>query len=115
MKHLLRAVSIIILAAIGAGGVLYAYDNCPKRKEELNNQINIAITKYIEKNPQYIFEHIAKTENFNSTVKNIAGISDQEFQEKIQSYLKDTEQKALISSEEEQKNDSNEKDRKSVV
>jgi len=87
MKILLKALSIVILAAIGAGGVIYADAHCPKKQAQIKNQFNDAISKYIEQNSQAILETIAKNEEFANAVKNLSGINEQEITQLVKASI----------------------------
>ena len=62
----LKALSVIALSALTAGGVAYLSNNCPKKSAKLQETINTQIAQYIEKNPHIILEKIAKSENFGN-------------------------------------------------
>ena len=77
MNTLLKSIGVIILAAVGAGSVLYMDATCPKKQEAQKAQIDEAVAQYINKNPKYILEQIAKTEEFAQAVRNFANIDTQ--------------------------------------
>ena len=80
MKTLLKALAVIILAALGAGGVLYL-------DGKIQEQLNEAIAGYIKNNPQPILESLAKSENFGNVIKSFSNVSDEEINDKIQTFL----------------------------
>lgn len=87
MKILLKALSVVVLAAIGAGGVIYMDAHCPKKQAEVQNQINTSIAKYIEQNSQKVLETLAKNEEFSNAVKNFSGINEQEIAQLVREVL----------------------------
>lgn len=89
MKILLQAVVVIVAAALGAGGVLYADSICPKKKAQQQEQINKMLSAYIENNSGRILELLAKNENFGQTVKNFAGIGNDDLKNAVNTYITD--------------------------
>lgn len=87
MKIILKCLAVIILAAVGAGAVLYADSICPKKQAELDLKINKAVAKYVETHSQDILESIAKNENFAKAVKEAAGVSEEDLQNMVKKYL----------------------------
>ena len=87
MKTLLKALAVIILAALGAGGVLYLDGKCPQKQAKIQEQLNEAIAGYIKNNPQPILESLAKSENFGNVIKSFSNVSDEEINDKIQTFL----------------------------
>lgn len=87
MKILLKALGIVVLAGIGTGAVLYLDAHCPKKQKAEQERINAMIAKYIENNPQFILEQIAKNENFANTVKNFSIVSDEDLNAKINTFF----------------------------
>ena len=87
MKTLLKALAVIILAALGAGGVLYLDGKCPQKQAKFQEQLNEAIAGYIKNNPQPILESLAKSENFGNVIKSFSNVSDEEINDKIQTFL----------------------------
>lgn len=77
MNILLKSVSVIVLAAIGAGGVLYMDSQCPKKKAAQKAQVEETVAQYINNNPQVVLEKIAKTEEFAQAVRNFSNINEQ--------------------------------------
>ena len=91
MNTVLKAVSIVALGAIGAGGMMMMCHNCPKREAMLQDKISQGISKYVENNPELILEKIAKTEKFTATVKNLALASDEDIKAEIHKYLENNQ------------------------
>jgi len=89
MNMLFKALGVVVLAGLSAFGVVYMDNHCPKKQEELQNRISVAVAKYINNNSQEILENIAKNENFSDTIKNFSGISDDELKNKIRSIIED--------------------------
>lgn len=87
MKTLLKALAVIILAALGTGGVLYLDGKCPQKQAKFQEQLNEAIAGYIKNNPQPILESLAKSENFGNVIKSFSNVSDEEINDKIQTFL----------------------------
>ena len=79
MKIFFNALTIVVLAALASAGVLYADKNSPKKQTEVQQQIDAAISKYVENNSLSILEHMAKNEEFANAVKNFSGFSEQIF------------------------------------
>ena len=78
MKTLLKALSVIVLGAIGAGGVIYADSVCPKKQAEQQARIEQAIEKYVKSHSLTILENIARNEEFSNAVKNFSGLNEEE-------------------------------------
>ena len=78
MKTLLKALAVIILAALGTGGILYLDGKCPQKQAKFQEQLNEAIAGYIKNNPQPILESLAKSENFGNVIKSFSNVSDEE-------------------------------------
>lgn len=87
MNTLVKALGVVVLAGVSAFGVVYMDNHCPKKQEELQNKISIAVAKYIDDHSQEILENIAKNENFSSTIRNFSGMSDEELGNKIRSIM----------------------------
>lgn len=87
MKTLLKALAVIILAALGTGGILYLDGKCPQKQAKFQEQLNEAIAGYIKNNPQPILESLAKSENFGNVIKSFSNVSDEEINDKIQTFL----------------------------
>lgn len=87
MNMLFKALGVVVLAGVSAFGVVYMDNHCPKKQEELQNKISVAVAKYISNNSQEILENIAKNENFSNTIKNFSGINDDELRDKIRSII----------------------------
>lgn len=87
MKKLLSALSIIILAAIGAGLVLYIENNCQQKKANNAKMINTAVANYIANEPNAVLEKLAKSDNFGDVIKSFSTISDEEINAKVKTYL----------------------------
>lgn len=87
MNKLFNATMVVLLAALGAGGVLYADKNCAKKRAELQQNINSSVAQYIDSNTPAILEKMAKTENFGTVIKSFSSISDEEINNRIKDYL----------------------------
>lgn len=87
MNTVLKALSVIVLSAVTAGGVAYISNNCPKKNTQLQNMIENKITQYIEKNPSILLEKIAKSENFGNTIKSFSTASEEEVAKTVTKYL----------------------------
>lgn len=87
MKSVLKALAVVVLAALGSGAVLYMDKNCAEKKLTGNISIDKHIENYIKNNSQKVFEVISKNENFGMTVKNFTAISDAEIEKKVQEFL----------------------------
>lgn len=87
MNKLFNATMVVLLAALGAGGVLYADKNCAKKRAELQQNINSSVAQYIDINTPAILEKMAKTENFGTVIKSFSSISDEEINNRIKDYL----------------------------
>ena len=87
MNTMLKALSVIALSALTAGGVAYLSNNCPKKSAKLQETVNTQIAQYIEKNPHIILEKIAKSENFGNTIKSFSTSSEEEVAKTVTSYL----------------------------
>ncbi|MBQ8750089.1 MAG: thioredoxin domain-containing protein [Alphaproteobacteria bacterium] len=87
MNTALKALSVIALSALTAGGVAYLSNNCPKKSAKLQETINTQIAQYIEKNPHIILEKIAKSENFGNTIKSFSTSSEEEVANIVTSYI----------------------------
>jgi len=87
MKVLFKAIAIIVLAAIGAGSVIYLDAKCPEKQKMRLAEINKATAKYIDGNTAGILEKIAKNDNFRTVVKSLSTISDSEINDKIKAYI----------------------------
>lgn len=87
MKSILKALAVVVLAALGSGAVLYMDKNCAEKKLTGNISIDKHIENYIKNNSQKVFEVISKNENFGMTVKNFTAISDAEIEKKVQEFL----------------------------
>lgn len=87
MKIFFNALTIVVLAALASAGVLYADKNSPKKQTEVQQQIDAAISKYVENNSLSILEHMAKNEEFANAVKNFSGFSEQEIAQLVQKSL----------------------------
>ena len=51
MKTLLKALAVIILAALGTGGVLYLDGKCPQKQAKFQEQLNEAIACFCGHSP----------------------------------------------------------------
>ena len=89
MKILFKALAIVILAVFGTGIVLYLDDKCPKKQEKFQAQLNDAIARYIENNPEQILETLAKSKNFGNTIKSFSTVGDEAINDRIQAFLAD--------------------------
>ncbi len=87
MKILIKAIAVIVLAAVGAGAAVYFINNCPNKQAEQQKQVNAMIAKYINDNPQEVLEKIAKSENFGNTIKSFSTASDEEINQKVNTYI----------------------------
>lgn len=87
MKKLLNAILIVLLAGLGAGGVLYLDRNCPVKQAEEQKRINATIEQYINNNSQDILEKMAKSERFGSVIKSFSTVSDEEITAKIRDQI----------------------------
>ncbi len=87
MNKLLNGLAIFILAAAGAGGMIYLDRTCPEKKADQQKQIDMTVEQYVNNNSQAILENIAKSENFGDIVKNFSTISDEEIGNKIKDYI----------------------------
>lgn len=87
MKKLLNALLVVLLAGLGAGGVLYLDKNCPNKQTQEQNRINAAIAQYVNNNSQAILEQMAKSENFGNVIKSFSAVSDEEIAGKIREYV----------------------------
>lgn len=87
MNKLINATMIVLLAALGAGGVLYADKNCAKKQADLQLKINTAVAQYIDKNSPAIFEKMAKGENFGTVIKSFSTVGEEEINNRIKDYL----------------------------
>ena len=87
MNTALKALSVIALSALTAGGVAYLSNNCPKKSVKLQETVNTQIAQYIEKNPHIILEKIAKSENFGNTIKSFSTSSEEEVSNIVTSYI----------------------------
>ncbi len=88
MKKLLNAVSVVILAALGAGGVLYADKNCAKKQADLQQKINNSVAQYINSNAPAVLEKLSKTENFSTVIKGFSTTSEEEINNRIGDYIR---------------------------
>lgn len=79
---------IVLLAALGAGGVLYADKNCAKKQADLQQKINKSVAQYVENNSPAILEKMAKTENFGTVVKNFSTVGEDEINNRIADYIR---------------------------
>lgn len=87
MNKFLNATMIVLLAALGAGGVLYADKNCSKKQADLQQKINKSVALYIENNSPTILEKMAKTENFGTVIKNFSTVGEDEINNQIKEYI----------------------------
>lgn len=87
MKKLLNALFIVVLAAIGAGSVVYMDKNCQKKKAEDMKMINAAIANYVANEPNVILEKLAKSDNFGDVIKNFSTAGDDEINAKVKAYI----------------------------
>lgn len=87
MNTLLKYVAVVVLAAFGAGGVIYLDSICPEKKKAQQAQINEAIIQYIDQHPQAVLGQIAKTEEFAQAVRNFANIDEQALSESIKKII----------------------------
>lgn len=88
MKKLFNAILIVLLAALGAGGVLYLDKHCPYTQAETNKQINLAVAQYINQNSNEILERLAKSENFSKVIKNFSAASSEEINSTVKELIK---------------------------
>lgn len=79
---------IVLLAALGAGGVLYADKNCAKKQADLQQKINKSVAQYVENNSPAILEKMAKTENFGTVIKNFSTVGEDEINNRIADYIR---------------------------
>lgn len=87
MKIFLKALAVLVLAAIGAGGVLYMDGNCPQKMAERQKAAEQRIALYLNNNPQAVLEAVSKSENFGATVRNFSNIGDEELNKRLQAFL----------------------------
>jgi len=87
MKILLKALAIFVLAALGAGAVIYIDAHCPQKQAKIKAQIEEASAKYVENHSDKILENIAKHDEFGNAVRNFSGINDEELNEKIRTII----------------------------
>ncbi len=87
MKKLLNALSIVVLAAIGAGSVIYADKTCQQKKAAEIGKINEAITNYVANQPQVILEKLAKSDNFGTVIKSFSAASEDEINATVKRYI----------------------------
>ncbi|MCM1324828.1 MAG: thioredoxin domain-containing protein [Acetobacter sp.] len=87
MNKILNVTLVVLLAALGAGAVVYADRSCPQKQVDLQKQINTTVAQYIDSNTSNILEKIAKTENFGNVIKSFSMVSDEEMNHKIKNYL----------------------------
>lgn len=87
MKTLLKSLGVIVLAAVGAGAVIYLDSICPEKKKQQQAQINEIISQYISQNPQIVLEKIAKTEEFAQAVRNFSNIDEQALNNNIKQII----------------------------
>ena len=88
MNKLLNALFIVLLAALGAGGVLFADKNCAKKQADLQQKINKSVAQYVENNSPTILEKMAKTENFGAVIKNFSTVGEDEINNRIADYIR---------------------------
>jgi len=87
MKTLLKSLGVIVLAAVGAGAVIYLDSICPEKKKQQQAQINEIVSQYISQNPQIVLEKIAKTEEFAQAVRNFSNIDEQALNNNIKQII----------------------------
>ncbi len=87
MNTLLKAISIILLASVGTISTMYFCQDCPKKEAKLKAKVQQEISRYIEQNPEVIFEQIAKTDNFANTIKNFTPSGSNEIKTAVEEYL----------------------------
>lgn len=87
MKKILNAIGVVVLAAIGAGSVIYADKNCQQKQANEIGRINAAIANYVANQPQVILEKLAKTDNFGDVVKSFSVVSEEEINATIKKYI----------------------------
>lgn len=87
MKIFLKALAVFVLAALGAGVVIYADNHCPKKQAKLQQQINQAIESYVANNAPIVLENIAKTQEFSQVIQNFTAFDEKVISEKINNYF----------------------------
>lgn len=87
MSTLLKAISVILLASVGTMSTMYFCQECPKKEAKLQQKIKNEVSRYVEQNSETIFEKIAKTENFASTIQNFTPTSEDNLKQAINEYL----------------------------
>ncbi len=87
MKIVLKYLAVLVLAAMGAGVVLYMEGNCPEKQQERQAQMEKSIALYIDNHPQAVLEAVSKNDNFGTVVRSFSSIGDEELNEKIKYFL----------------------------
>ncbi len=87
MKKILNALFIVVLAAVGAGSVVYMDKNCQKKKAEELKTINAVIAEYIADKPEVILEKLSKSDNFGDVIKSFSAAGDEEINAKVKAYI----------------------------
>ena len=87
MKSVMKLLGIIVLSALTAAAVIFAWEKCPKHQAEKDAHVTELVHKYISTHPNQILEVVAKSENFGNTIKNFANIDDEKLKQKINDIL----------------------------
>lgn len=92
MKIVLKSLIIVAIASACSFGAIHLYENCPKRKENLKEEINNQINSYIENNSNVILEKMAKNDRFRNTVKSLSSIGDENISAIVDEYFQNNPQ-----------------------
>ncbi len=87
MKTVLKYLSVLVLAALGAGVVLYVDEHCPEKQLAKQAQLEKSIALYINNHPHVILEAISKSDNFGTVVRSFSATGDGEMNEKLKYFL----------------------------
>ena len=92
IKIVLKSLIIISISSSWSFGAIHLYENCPKRKENLKEEINNQIHNYIENNSDVVLEKMVKNDGFRNTVKSLSSIGNENITAIVDEYFQNNPQ-----------------------